>query len=351
MPSSSPVGYLEYTLLRIITVISYVSAAVSSYSLVINGFTREILRQHAAILIFVIFSGLYIYFAQIYNIWEPSRNRMGTGGQNFQVDQVEFQYIFHRALGTFREPSHLAIWLVATVMFLMPQKNLFKNTLSKSIIIVLSIFLLILTGSLLGIICLIVGLMTFSIAGGRMGLLVSGLLVALMLILSLIADAIFGVDLLAALGPRFEEIASGGLSASNRSDTYNFLEDNYPTIIGVGIGHSALIFSASTDIDLISPLLNLFLNIWYESGIIGVICILTSFITPFFLFGNFHSPGNSILVGGILAHICWLLAYFGMVPELSPYHATAIGMFFGNIYLIKYSKNLNKKFNKLSKLN
>jgi hypothetical protein len=320
-------------------VLSYIAAAASSYSLIISGFSHKIIKAHFSILAFVSIYGLYIYFAQKYNLWEPLRNRLGTGGQDFRFERVEFQYLFHRALGSFREPSHLANWLACTIIFLLPQKKVFKNRFFELLVIFLSIALLILTGSFLGIICLLAGLMTFAVVARRMAWVLSAFSLVMTLILIWLAESLMGVDLLSALLPRFEQFAQGGLYSTNRSEIYYYLSENIPQFQGIGIGHSALLYSQYTGDDLISPIINLFITVWYEAGVVGISCIIFSFFLPIIRMGEYASKGSTIIAGSFSAHICWIFAYFGMVPELSPYHATTIGIFFGQIYLMKHNNH------------
>lgn len=338
MPPLASTPYLVYAGLRIANVISYISASIAVYTLVLCGFSYRVMRAHILLLSFVTIAGLYIYVAQIYGLWEPFRNRMGTGGQDFASESVEFQYSFHRALGTFREPSHLANWLTVTLLFLLPQRSAFHSRRNKLALLISAIFLVLLTGSLLGVICLLAGSITLLVSGGRRTWVVVACSLFISPIVIWFADDVLGIDFVSAIAPRLEALYQDGLGGTNRSYIYEYFWDHPPTIAGVGIGNGALIHSLKSGNLLISPIINAFLNSWYETGVVGLLLIIIAFMRPLTYWRSIVSSDNQILHGCLAAHICWMFAYFGMLPELSPYHATTIGIFFGQISL----KNINK---------
>lgn len=341
MPPFASTPYVTYTILRIVTVLSYAAAMLASYNIVLNGETDRILRSHVYLLGFVTASGIYIYLAQRYGLWEPPRTRMGTGGQDFTSEVVEFQYSFHRALGTFREPSHLANWLAATILFLLPQKEIFRKFWAKFFLLISSVFLLILSGSLLGAICLFAGFVALVVvSGGRSWLLAVFPLIVIPIIIWF-ANTVFGVDIVSAISPRLQAILDDGLIGSNRSYVFEYFLSNPPSLLGIGIGQSSLSYSMYSGSLLLSPIINAFFNILYETGIIGFSLIVLSFSFVFTRMGPILKAGDLVALGALAVHVSWLFAYFGMVPELSPYHATIVGVFFGRIALLNIKNNQN----------
>jgi hypothetical protein len=344
MPPLASTSYAVYLILRIATVISYIAALFTSYNLVLNGMSYLILRSNVYLLGIVTVLGIYIYLAQRYGFWEPPRTRMGTGGQDFTLERVEFQYLFHRALGTFREPSHLANWLSATLLFLLPQKDIFRKERNKFLLLIFSIFLLILSGSLLGIICLLAGFVALMAVGGRRSWLLAVFSLIVIPAIIWFANAFFNVDIISAISPRLQTILQNGLIGTNRSYVYEYFLSYPPSALGIGIGHNSLAYSMVSGNLLVSPVINAFVNILYEAGIIGLVLVVSSFLFVFTQIRPALKAENLVAIGALAAHVSWIFAYFGMVPELSPYHATIIGIFFGQLSLVTSKE---KKYNNI----
>ena len=66
------------------------------------------------ILIFSIF-WIYIYFAQIFDFFEPFRNRSNTSVYANSLQTTFWPEASHRALGTFREPSYLVSYFIPLI--------------------------------------------------------------------------------------------------------------------------------------------------------------------------------------------------------------------------------------------
>ena len=140
-----------YTLLRVFSFVSFIFIFyVSSKS----KFNYQIISAFEQTYILMLFFSLYTYLAQIFNFFEPSRNRPGTGILGFDA-QVNFWISgSHRMVGTFREPVFLVSLLFPVFLVLHFKKNqplyfyilsglIFGLTKSEYAIILLIVFLFI----------------------------------------------------------------------------------------------------------------------------------------------------------------------------------------------------------------
>ena len=66
------------------------------------------------IIIFSVLS-IYIYFAQIFDLFEPLRNRSNTSVYSNSLQTTFWPEASHRALGTFREPSYLVSYFLPLI--------------------------------------------------------------------------------------------------------------------------------------------------------------------------------------------------------------------------------------------
>ena len=58
---------------------------------------------------------IYIYFAQIFDLFEPLRNRSNTSVYSNSLQTTFWPEASHRALGTFREPSYLVSYFLPLI--------------------------------------------------------------------------------------------------------------------------------------------------------------------------------------------------------------------------------------------
>ena len=104
-----------YTLLRVFSFLSFIFILfVTSKS----RFSYTIINALEKIYVASLFISLYTYLAQIFNLFEPLRNRPGTGILGFD-SQVNFWISgSHRMVGTFREPVFLVSLLFPVFLVL-----------------------------------------------------------------------------------------------------------------------------------------------------------------------------------------------------------------------------------------
>ena len=93
-----------YILLRIF---SFISFAFTSFVISKSNYKEVVLASLKSTFYIVIFVSLYLYIAQIFNLYEPFRNRPGTGILGFDQQNNFWISGSHRMVGTFREPVFL----------------------------------------------------------------------------------------------------------------------------------------------------------------------------------------------------------------------------------------------------
>ena len=98
------VDEIIYILLRIF---SFVSFAFISFVIAKSKYKKVVLESLKSIFYIVILCSLYLYIAQIFNLYEPFRNRPGTGVLGFDQQNNFWISGSHRMVGTFREPVFL----------------------------------------------------------------------------------------------------------------------------------------------------------------------------------------------------------------------------------------------------
>ena len=105
---------IQYFALRIFNIISFVVL----FILFKNNDVIQDLQLDTKIKNFIIiFSVLciYIYFAQIFDLFEPLRNRSNTSVYSNSLQTTFWPEASHRALGTFREPSYLVSYFLPLI--------------------------------------------------------------------------------------------------------------------------------------------------------------------------------------------------------------------------------------------
>ncbi len=93
-----------YTFLRVFSFLGF------SFTLLVftkTHYQEIILRNLKAVFFLMVGLSIYTYFAQLFNFYEPFRNRPGTGILGFDAQQNFWISGSHRLVGTFREPVFL----------------------------------------------------------------------------------------------------------------------------------------------------------------------------------------------------------------------------------------------------
>ena len=113
---------IQYFVLRIFNIISFVVL----FILFKNNDVIQDLQLDTKITNFIIiFSvlSIYIYFAQIFDLFEPLRNRSNTSVYSNSLQTTFWPEASHRALGTFREPSYLVSYFLPLIYLCIKSLN------------------------------------------------------------------------------------------------------------------------------------------------------------------------------------------------------------------------------------
>lgn len=324
MPPLATTTYELFLVLRYATLAIYALGIVVFYRYTVKWGEFELCNLLTQVGLLVAGYSLYVYLAQLVGFWEIPRTRMGTGGQDFTVQAVKFQYEFHRALGSFREPSHLAEWLIVPAISSLAIKT--KRALVSRIVMLAAI---VLSGSLLAV---------FALAGAWLTLVLIGLsstkstrrtivgASALVLCVVYIFDAVVGLGYLQVIQDRINDALRLGVEGTNRAYVFHYVVDNPPSLVGYGLGNASLKLTKALGTDLVASHLSLYVHYLYALGIIGVALLVWHFTLPLILAIR-HGLTKLTLAGQafVAGHVSWLLMYAGHSEEPALLHAAAVG--------------------------
>lgn len=326
MPALATTNYLGFLVSRY--------AALAVYIVGIIVFCRFTARRgelalcNLLIWIGLIVSGyaFFTYAAQLIGFWEIPRTRMGTGGQDFTVEAIEFQYAFHRALGSFREPSHLAEWLIVPTVAALGVKS--RRAVISQLIMLSAI---VLSGSFMAVIALAGAWLALGFIGlcgakstwrAMLGASVSAAIVVYLI------DAALGLGFIRTIESRIAEALIFGVEGTNRNYIYRYVSENPLPAFGYGLGNASLKLTDALGVDLISSHLSLYLHYLYALGVLGVALLAWHFGVPLVLAVRFGLRNLSFAAQALVAgHAAWLLMYAGHSEEPALMHAVAIGGF------------------------
>lgn len=328
VPPLATTTYLEFVSLRYVTFLTFLVVAGFVYYLANRGQAANVVGGVTAIGVLLSLFALYVYLAYIYGLPEPPRSRMGTSGGE---QAIRFTYQFHRAMGSFREPSHLAEWLISPFFLSLLRRG--KAAAAATTAIALA---LVLTGSLTGILSVVFGFLLALVWLHRPRDLMRSAVkfvvpVALAVVLfSYIAvsysDAAASLSgtLIQRLQPILE---SGSLKSSNRAAVYAYFDAHPPDWTGTGLGNSSLDLGAFLNLATVPSFLSLYWNTLYSAGYIGLALLAWFLLRP--LFGirrGVRQAGHSqlLLTAAYFAH---LIALGVHTEELSFQFAILFGLF------------------------
>ena len=140
-----------YTFLR---VFSFLGFALTLLVFTKTHYQENILRNLKAVFFLIVGLSIYTYFAQLFNFYEPFRNRPGTGILGFDTQQNFWISGSHRLVGTFREPVFLVSLLFPSFLVIHFQSRnskifyiisaiIFGLTKSELAIIFVALFILV----------------------------------------------------------------------------------------------------------------------------------------------------------------------------------------------------------------
>jgi len=327
MPQRGSTSYLGYLALRFLIIWSFLATVFCAYWLCRHVGVWKLSEDLSNVGVLISLFAFYIYLAQVYGWPEPPRLRSGTGGG---AQTTTFTYAFHRAMGSFREPSHLAEWLVLPFFLSLTLRRL---SAVKSIIILGAILL---SGSMTGIVAIGVGLLAASFlhlsrpgdltwrwlrVGAPLGLagIVFSLLVSRGQGFQSLTDTIW-----LRLRPVFFEMDA---QQTNRDYVYNYLNNNPVSFVGEGLGNANLVFTHSLKVDATASFLNLYVNVLYSLGIIGLALLLVTILYPVVLkliTRQREVDGRQLYLWA--AYLGWLVIFVAHAEELSVHFGIGYAM-------------------------
>lgn len=281
MPPGASAPYPVYLVLRFLALLTFAAAVSLVYWLLRQGHREALMRCIVWTGTVCAAAAIYIYFAQVNGWWEPGRTRMGTSGGE---QSTAFAYAFHRAMGTFREPSHLAEWLVLPLFasFGWRSRGRYVHTGVMSVAMLL-------TGSLTGILGIVAGLagalvLSNPFRPGALKLAVR-LGAALALAMVLFGSLAVGrgenpVDLVEVVADRVIPIMEGGIAQSNRSYTFEYMASRPLPLLGEGVGNANIRFANALSSSITVSFLSLYFNVLASTGVAGLAMVLALLALP-----------------------------------------------------------------------
>lgn len=326
LPELSTSPYWLFIGLRFLSIFAFAAAAALVYWLLSHGFRDDVIARIAWIGAITAAFAIYIYFAQINGWWEPTRTRMGTAGQ---AQTTEFVYAFHRAQGTFREPSHLAEWLVLPFF----TSFMYRGSFAWLPRLAIGCSLL-LTGSLTGLVGITAGMLfalflTNPFRGTNLKVLIQFCLAAavglfLFNIIALVRDPASS-GLLGILFERIEPILEGGgMSASNRGYIWDYIAQQQIPLFGSGLGNANLRFTQYNGSSTVTSLLSLYFTYAFSVGLPALILLLAMLARPALRIVRRAGTMERDTIMILAAFAAWMVMF--------AVHAEELGLLFGIVF-------------------
>ena len=322
MPAMATLPYGLFIIVRYVNLLAFAAVFYLTFWLMTQGYSEFLVKGIVGVGTLVSLAALYIYIAQIYGLPEPSRTRMGTGGGEQATTFSLGSFFYTRALGTFREPSHLAEWLVLPLFFSLARSN--RAARVGTFLIGTT---LLLTVSLTGILSAMVGGVAAILISNPLRLENLKRLVGVAAVLSVLAIGLQIVSVNAAdeehsitsiVSLRTLEILEGGLGSSNRGHTYEFIADNPFPLVGYGLGNANIFISNAFGSDLVMSYLSLYINTLYSTGIVGLGLLLVFLVSP--IIRNLAKRESAKLRHSpvfLMTYLAYLVSFGVNVDELS----------------------------------
>jgi hypothetical protein len=330
MPAAATMPYGAFVVLRYLSVLAFAGAFLMTSWACSRGQARRILRGVVWLGIAVSIAAIYIHLALWLGFPEPPRSRLGTGGGIQATVFSSGSLAYRRALGTFREPAHMAEWLL--LPFFSGVAIGGRLGLASAVITGLA---LVLTISLTGLLSAAAGFI-----GGlwlmnplrrrnlvRLGTTAVTVIVgALALSRVSIGRGDEALDVSTVIWRRFQDFAAGGLAGSSRAVwTQLFAAEGAP-IVGHGLGNSNLVASRQLGSDLVVSYVSLYINVLYSAGVIGLTLLTIFLIRPLFRRDRWRPGATRAAQGCLMAYIAYLVAFMGASEELTVPFGFAAGL-------------------------
>lgn len=347
-PAKATLGYYPYVSLRFFNIFACGITIFLVYWLICRGKKNQIINFCINLGLVISLYSIYVYYAQLHGLPEIPRTRLGTSGE---AQATAFTYAFHRAMGTFREPSHFAEWLLLPLFLsLYKSKNVFNY---KTLIIALALAM---TGSLTGIAGFFGGSLIAVLLCVRLNTKV--VMPALKIIsLAVVAGIIFAFFVTIKSGEKESSVAGilwsrlapiaaeGGLRSSNRDYVYYYLDRKPFTIFGDGVGNPNIEFSKFIGSEATASFLSLYITTLYSAGYIGFILLILFLMSPVFVaFKSRKQIDDNQFFYLAAAYLGWLIIFSIHSEELNLQFGICYAVVVGTLQM---ELNEKKDFNSL----
>lgn len=330
MPVEATLPYGPFTLARFFRLLAFASALYITVCLLREGHAPRLTAGIVGAGVILSLAALYMYFAGIYGWPDLPRTRMGTAGGAQAVTFSSGNLFYHRALGTFREPSHLAEWLLIPFFF-----SFLRGRVLYRIATLVIAAALILTVSMAGILSLVFGFLFVLLIDRPLSRRNAGIALLAAVALAagtLVADSVTistvekPDSLYAIIAARATDLFSEGLRASSRSYIYDFMDAHPLSWLGLGPGNTNILLARTLESRLVVSCLSLYVNILYSAGIIGFVFLSLFLLQP--LAGYMLRSRKTMGPRGcvlLMAYIASLVSFSVLSEELTIPFAVAAG--------------------------
>jgi hypothetical protein len=324
MPAVSTSSYPVFIVLRLVTLASFLCTVYVVAWLLTRVPPSRIHSMVCVVGALLALFAIYVYIAQIAGLPEPPRTRMGTGGDE---QRTTFTYAFHRAMGSFREPAHLAEWLILPLFLSLRE----WSNLRRSWMLLAIASVILLSGSLTGILGAIAGMTgatALFMARGSYAMHKPLLGMAIAVSVGLLAFAALvkpnsngSVSLTEVIWDRVEPMLAGraGIQASNRGYVIDYLyAQDHIMLIGIGLGNSNLILTEDRGSTAVTSFLSVYVNAYFSTGLIGIILLSAAILTPVLLLGFTARSNLTFDLWCLLAaYLTWMVMFTVSSEELN----------------------------------
>lgn len=330
VPPNAANPYLIHMALRLNFFLAFFGAGYTVWWLCRQGLEERTTRAIVLIGGLLAMAALYIFVAELTGLPEPPRTRLGTSG--FE-QATEFTGGIVRALGTFREPSHMASWMMLPLL-----TGLRKPLRFGGIPMAMMALAILLSASLSSFIALsaalAVGMLFFGWRSTRV-------VTSLALTILLLGGGVMVFDMVSQsaskskvsfskmIQSRIEPlIAEKGLKGSNRIHIYRYAEQQKPGLAGIGWGNANLVFAHGIGLDIVAAFSSLYLNALMSTGYVGLGLLIIAVLWPVVrAVGALRGrSGIAEMMAAMAGYVAWATLYTGLFEEFYPSFAIALAL-------------------------
>lgn len=329
MPPRATLPYALYIAVRYINILSFASAFYLTYWLLKSGYQKELVRMIIIVGLIASAGAGYVYLAQILGLPELPRTRLGTSGGAQATTFSSGMFSYRRALGTFREPSHLAEWLMLPFFLSFLRRDRLgkwgRIAIGGTIMLTVSLtaFFSVALGTGLSM------LLTNPFNRKYMRLLGLAVIIGGVLFVVLqnivVGSGLDGSTLAAVVTGRIGTTIGGGFGKTDRAYVYELMAEHPLPALGYGFGNGNLYGSALTQNDAVMSFLSLYVNTLYATGFLGFAVLLIFIFRPVVQYLRSRARRQGIEVPVILMTYFSYLVAFGVTSEelSTPFALTA----------------------------